>query len=65
MRPAFSVLAALLAAGCGPNPVRVDIGFPSTETFLFSEQGELLVYDVAEASDGGGLGVCPLILEAI
>lgn len=65
MRPTSLVLTALLAMGCGPTPVRVDVGFPSTETFLFSEQGQLLVYDVAQASDGGGLGDCPLILENI
>ena len=55
-------LLALLAAGCAPTPVTVDVTFPSTETFLFSEQGQLLVYDVGA---DGGLGSCPQILEDI
>ena len=63
MRPARSALAALfLLAGCGPNPVTIDVVFPSTETFLHSEQAQLLVY---EAGEDGGLGSCPQILEDI
>lgn len=53
---------ALLAAGCAPNPVTIDVTFPSTETFLHSEQGQLLVYDVSLEA---GLGDCPRILEDI
>ncbi len=57
----LSVLA-LLAAGCAPNPVTIDVTFPSTQTFLFSELGRLLVYQV---DADGGLGSCPQILEDI
>lgn len=52
----------LLAAGCAPNPVAIDVSFPSADTFLFSESGQLLVYDVDPMT---GLGDCPQILEDI
>jgi len=59
------LLLGALVVGCGPTPVTVDVSFPSTETFLFSEQGQLLVYDLAQGPDGGGLGDCPLLIEGI
>ncbi|MBX3269266.1 MAG: hypothetical protein KF729_03340 [Sandaracinaceae bacterium] len=37
----------LLAGGCGLTPVEVELVFPREENFLYSEFGQLLVYDVS------------------
>lgn len=55
-------LVALVLAGCAPTPVDVQIGFPSTETFLYSEFGRLLVYEVEAETQ---LGECPTLLDAV
>lgn len=55
-------LLTLALAGCAPTPVDVQIGFPSTETFLYSEFGRLFVYELDAET---GLGECPTLLEAV
>ena len=63
MKRALMSLAALaLAAGCAPTPVEVDLAFPSRDTFLYSDFGRLLVYEVdleQPAQD------CPGLIEAL
>lgn len=59
--PALAVLALALA-GCAPNPVDVQVGFPSLETFLYSDFGRLLVYEVDPDT---GLGDCPALIDAV
>jgi hypothetical protein len=59
-----SILLALIATGCGLTPVDITVAFPSRNTFLYSDFGRLLVYDVTP--DEEGLGSCPqLVDEAI
>ena len=53
-------LSTLVIAGCAPQPVDVDVGFPSLSTFLFSDFGRLLVYEVEP--DEEGLGSCAGLL---
>ena len=59
-RALTAALLTCLIAGCAPEPVRVDLGFPREENFLFTEQGRLLVYDAS-----GDLDVCAALLERI
>ncbi len=61
MRRAWIVLLAGLS-GCAPSPVDVQVGFPSLETFLYSDSGRLLVYEVDAQS---GLGDCPFLLDSV
>ena len=56
------VAIVLVAAGCAPTPVEVDVTFPREENFLFTDFGQLLVYEV-DATDG--LGDCPALLEQV
>ena len=60
MRAALGALF-VLAGGCAPTPVDVQVGFPSLETFLYSDFGRLVVYEL----DPEGLGSCPAILDGI
>ena len=55
-------LAAALLASCAPTPVEVDLTFPSRETFLYSDFGRLLVYEVElDAPDQS----CPALLNEV
>lgn len=49
----------LLAPGCAPTPVDIELVFPSQETFLFAEFAELTVHAL-EPTD---LGACPRLLD--
>jgi len=51
-----------LAVGCAPTPVDIEVTFPREENFLFTEFGQLFIYDVDPET---GLGDCPLLLEQI
>lgn len=53
---------ALLLLGCAPTPVDVQVGFPSLETFLYSDFGRLAVYELDPEE---GLGDCPALLSRI
>lgn len=44
---------------CRPDPVPVELEFPSTETFLYSELGQLTVFGITI----GELGDCPRLVE--
>lgn len=57
-----ALLTLVLATGCAPTPVDVQVGFPSLETFLYSDFGRLVVY---ELDPQDGLGSCPAILDGI
>ncbi len=61
MRAALGALF-MLVAGCAPTPVDVQVGFPSLETFLYSDFGRLVVYELDPQE---GLGSCPAILDGI
>ncbi|HHH27108.1 MAG TPA: hypothetical protein ENK57_01995 [Polyangiaceae bacterium] len=60
LRSMVLIVGALFAAGCAPTPVEVDITFPREENFLFTEFGQLLVYEVDPLT---GLGDCPSLLR--
>jgi len=61
VRAALALSLALLA-GCANEPVTVELGFPSQETFLHSEIARVMVFDLG--SDA--LGTCPeLVSDAI
>ncbi|HEY8429247.1 MAG TPA: hypothetical protein VIL20_12760 [Sandaracinaceae bacterium] len=62
MRALALSMAAAALAGCAPTPVDVQLGFPSLDTFLHSDFGRLLVYEVDPQS---GLGDCPLLIDAV
>lgn len=62
MRRSWLSALMMLACGCAPTPVEVDVRFPREENFLFSEFAQLLVYEVDPET---GLGDCPTILEQI
>jgi hypothetical protein len=53
------VLGCAAAAGCRPDPVPIELEFPSTETFLYSELGQLAAYPVSSFA----LGMCSLLVE--
>ena len=55
-----SLIFVLLLSGCGLTPVAVDVRFPSSETFLYSDFGRLILYDVEET----GLGQCPELVDS-
>ena len=57
-----AALVALSAAACSPDPVVVDLNFPSQETFLQSQFARVQVFDLQQDE----LGRCPaLVGEAI
>lgn len=49
---------ALCAGGCSPDPVIVDLNFPSQETFLQSQFARVRVFDLAQDE----LGRCPTLV---
>lgn len=53
------VVATLL--GCAPTPVDVQATFPSVETFLYSDFGRLLVYELEDDQ----LGACPSLVDQV
>lgn len=54
-----SFALAFVLSGCGLTPVAVDVHFPSTETFLFSDFGRLILYEVPDDD----LGACPQLVD--
>jgi hypothetical protein len=50
---------ACAGAGCGPDPVAIELNFPSDAAFLYAAQARVLVFDVP-ASD---LGACPDLVQ--
>ena len=64
MRPSASAALAVVSlalASCAPEPVSVQLGFPSTETFLYSDFARLLVYPSDLEDSAGG---CPVLLNS-
>lgn len=62
-RSVAPLLVALVVAagGCANEPVTVELGFPSQETFLQTEIARVMVFDLGS----GSLGDCPsLVTEA-
>jgi hypothetical protein len=55
------VVVCLVLAGCGSEPITLELNFPSQETFLYSEQARVLAFPVS----GGGLGDCPHLLAEV
>jgi hypothetical protein len=56
------VMAALccqVVAGCRPDPIPIELEFPSTETFLYSDFGQLMIFEIAPFA----LGSCSLLVE--
>lgn len=62
MRSLWCCVALVVAVGCAPIPVEVDVTFPREENFLFTDFGQLFIYDVDPVT---GLGDCPALLEQI
>ena len=58
--PLAAGLLLALCAGCGADPVAVELNFPSQETFLQSDFARVRVFDLAP----DGLGDCPALLAA-
>jgi hypothetical protein len=56
----LATLFTTMLSGCGLTPVTVDTRFPSSETFLYSEFGRLVVYELED----DGLGRCPELVDA-
>lgn len=52
---ALLLLPLLALSGCAPEPVVVDLRFPSESTLLFSEFARILVFPL----ESGELGRCP------
>lgn len=57
----IAALMATLAFGCAPTPVDVQATFPSLETFLYSDFGRLLVYELEDTE----LGSCPALVDRV
>jgi hypothetical protein len=57
----IAVAALAVAVGCGSEPVTLELNFPSQETFLYSEQAEVLAFPVGAS----GLGECPRLLAEV
>lgn len=53
------VILVCLLPCCRPDPVPIELEFPSTDTFLYSELGQLTVFSVTR----GELGECPSLVE--
>lgn len=53
------VIIGCMLSCCRPDPVPIELEFPSTETFLYSELGQLTVFSITR----GELGECPAIVE--
>ncbi len=53
---------ALALSGCAPTPVDVEMSYPSRDTFLFSDFGRMLVYEV-ELDDPAQN--CPALIDGI
>ncbi|MFK7989828.1 MAG: hypothetical protein AB8I08_27665 [Sandaracinaceae bacterium] len=66
MQRLFTLVSAVLlaagVAGCAPTPVDVEMSYPSRDTFLFSDFGRLLVYEVELDAPAEN---CPALLEDI
>lgn len=62
MRRVLALLAFASLAGCAPTPVDVEMSFPSRDTFLFSDFGRLLVYEVDLEVNGQN---CPALIDGI
>jgi len=62
MKRYLIVLGVLLSVGCAPVPVEVDVIFPREENFLFTDFGQLLIYDVDPET---GRSDCPVLLEQV
>lgn len=60
-RAGWLAATLLLGVGCAPTPVEVDLRFPNERSFLLSDRGRLLVYEVDPET---GLGDCPALVEA-
>ncbi len=58
----LSCCALALAIGCAPVPVEVEVFFPREENFLFTDFGQLFIYNVDPVT---GLGDCAGLLEQI
>lgn len=65
MRPLFAANAAALVtcalAGCAPDPVVVELAFPTESAFVQSRQGRVIVFPLAEDE----LGICPELLHQL
>lgn len=57
---ALAALAAL-APGCAPSPVTVDMNFPTTAAFNYSDQGRLRIFAIGADE----LGICPDLLDGL
>lgn len=58
---ALLTTASLTCVGCANEPVTVELNFPSHETFLHTDIGRVMVFDI----DARTLGDCPeLIADA-
>jgi len=47
--------------GCRPDPVPIELEFPSTETFLYSDLGQLMVFGLTQET----LGDCPRLVDEV
>jgi len=56
---ALAVASSVLAAGCGPQQIPLEVRFPSTETFLVSRAVRIRIYDLSEG------GNCPSLVTAV
>jgi len=56
---ALAIASGMLAAGCGPQQVPLEVRFPSTETFLVSRAMRVRIYDLSEG------GNCPSLVTAV
>ena len=54
----LATVLALAAGGCSPDPVIVDLNFPSQETFLQSQFARVRVFDLSPDELGG----CPTLV---
>lgn len=61
MKRALAAIGVSLLAGCAPDPVIVELGFPSTSAFLQSTQARILVFPLTTEE----LGICPELLHQL
>jgi hypothetical protein len=59
-----TVLLAATAMACAPEPVTIDVNFPSDRAFLFSEAIEVHAYEVSTAELGGCASLVGQLLTA-
>ncbi len=55
------IVCVYLLLGCRPDPILIELEFPSTDTFLYSEIGQLTVFELLPTE----LGECPRLVEEI